>query len=375
VTRFDDALIVPGFVDTHIHFPQIGIMAAHGANLMDWLDTYVFPAEARFGEPGHAVAEARFFLDELLRNGTTTAMVFGSVHRHSVDALFAEALNRNMRLIAGKVLMDRNVPDALRDTPRSGHEDSARLIEDWHGKGRLAYAITPRFAPACSEQQLELAGRLLAENHTVYLQTHLSEDRREIGIVHDLFPNMRDYLAVYERFGLATGRSVFAHGIHLCDDEFARLGAAGSALAFCPTSNLFLGSGLFNHNAAQRHGIRVGLGTDVGAGTSCSLLRTMDEAYKVVRLCGDDLDPFHLFYLATLGGAKALNLDGYIGNFTPGKEADFLILDLAATPLLAHRLAQCRTLAEKIFILSILGDDRLVARTFLAGTQAHARTA
>ena len=373
ITAFPGGLIVPGFVDTHTHYPQVDVIAAHGTRLMDWLDRYTFPAEAAFADPAHAADTARFFLDELLRNGTTTALVFGTVHKGSVDALFKQALARNMRLIAGKVLMDRNAPADLLDTPDSGYADSRALIKAWHGRGRLGYAVTPRFAPTSSDRQLELAGHLLAEFDDVALHTHLSENTDEIAAVAELFPDARDYLDVYDRFGLLGDRSVFAHGIHLSDDAFARLAGAGAALAFCPTSNLFLGSGLFSLADARRHRVTVGLGTDVGGGTSFSLLQTMNEAYKVCQLRHSDLDPVTSFYLATLGGARALNLDRRIGNFLPGKEADFLVLDPAATPLLERRMAACRSLDERLFALSILGDDRVVRHTYLAGALAHSR--
>ncbi|HYS47126.1 MAG TPA: guanine deaminase, partial [Rhizomicrobium sp.] len=303
VKRYPDTLIVPGFVDAHVHFPQVDIIASRGAQLMDWLTQHTFPAEARFGDPHVARETADFFLDELLRHGTTTAQVFATVHKASVEALFESALVRGMRLIAGKVLMDRNAPADICDTAETGYQDSRDLIRAWHGRERLGYAVTPRFAPTSSARQLELAGRLLKENPGVRLQTHLSENHDEIAIVRRLFPDCGDYLSVYEKFGLVTGRSVFAHGIHLSDGEWQRLRRAGSALAFCPTSNLFLGSGLFDSEAARTHHVPVGLGTDVGGGTSLSLLQTMNEAYKVSQLRKAPLDPFQLFNMATLGGA------------------------------------------------------------------------
>lgn len=373
VTEFPGHLIMPGFVDTHIHYPQTDIIASDGKGLLDWLEAHAFPAEAAFADRAHAAETANFFIGELLRNGTTCALVFCTVHKGSVDALFEAAAARNMRLIAGKVLMDRNVPPALRRPPEQGCEESAGLIRAWHGAKRLSYAVTPRFAPACTERQLELAGRLLRQHEGVYLHTHLSEDEKEAELVRRLFPAARNYLDVYGRHGLLTGRSVFAHCIHLGEEEFSGLARAGAAIAFCPTSNLFLGSGLFDLATAQRHGVAVGLGTDIGAGTSFSLPATMNEAYKVARLRGAVADAFGLFFLATLGGARALRLDDRIGNLLPGKEADFLVLDLAATPLLERRLAACRSLAEKLFVLSILGDDRLVRRTYVAGALTHDR--
>ncbi len=373
IASFANALIIPGFVDSHIHFPQMDVIASPGDQLMDWLNEYTFPAEAAFEDPAHGQASARFFLDELLRNGTTSALVFGSVHKASVDALFGEALARNMRIIAGKVLMDRNAPAHLCDTPETGYGDSKALIQKWHGKGRLRYAVTPRFAFTCSEKQLRLAGDLLNEFDDILLHTHLSENEREISLVKELFPQFRDYLDVYDGCGLLANRSVFAHGVHLSADEMKRLSQAKAGVAFCPTSNLFLGSGLFDFARVKKHGIKIGLGTDIGGGTSFSLFQTMNEAYKVCQLQGDYLDAFTSFYLATLGGAELLGLADKIGNFEPGKEADFIVLDLEASPLLARRLKSCRTIEERLFVLSILGDDRAVRRAYLAGDLAYAR--
>ncbi|MEL7028338.1 MAG: guanine deaminase, partial [Pseudomonadota bacterium] len=343
IQTFANALIIPGFIDAHIHYPQGDMIGAYGAQLMDWLERYTYPAEMRFADRDVAEAAAKAFLDELLRNGTTSAMVFATSHEHSVDALFGEALSRDMRLIAGKVLMDRGAPEALLDPLGGGGEASERLIEHWGGRGRLGYAVTPRFAPTSSEAQLAMAGDILARYPDVYLQTHISENSGEIDEVRRLFPNDADYLAVYERFGLVTARSVFAHGVHLDETGFERLARADAALAFCPTSNLFLGSGLLNVDAALRSGVRVGLATDVGGGTSFSMLATMAEAYKVAQLGGSGLDPWRLFYMATLGGAKALRIDDRVGSFEIGKEADFVVFDLAATPLLERRMAAAQS--------------------------------
>jgi guanine deaminase len=373
VQSFPGRLITPGFVDVHIHFPQSDVIAAHGEQLLDWLERHVFPAEAAFADPVHAAEAARFFIAELLRNGTTTALVFGSSHRTSVDALFAEAQRRDMRLIAGKTLMDRNAPDGVRDSVDSGRRDTLDLIDAWSGKDRLGYAVTPRFAIACSDAQLAMAGDILAARPDVWMQTHLAENPAEIARTASLFPAAKDYLDVYDRFGLMGPRSVFAHCIHLDDDAFGRMARAGSAAAFCPTSNLFLGSGLFDFQRAQANGVKVGIGTDVGAGTSFSVLHTLGEAYKVGQLRGHALDPFQAFYLATLGGARALGLGDKIGSLEPGKEADFLVLDPAATPLLARRMAGAASLAERLFALSILGDDRVVEHAFLAGVRQHER--
>ena len=373
VTHHPGALIVPGFVDAHVHYPQIDMIASPGGQLLDWLKNYTFPSEKRFADPEVAADTAAFFLDQLLAHGTTTALVFATVHKGSVEALFDAALKRNMRLAAGKVLMDRNVPADLSDTAETGHAESAELLRAWHGKGRLTYAITPRFAASSTERQLELAAQLLAENPGVLLQTHLSENTDEIALVRATYPGSADYFAVYEKFGLATDRSVFAHCIHLSPDEWRRMGARGSAVAFCPTSNLFLGSGLFDLAAAERAQVRVGLGTDIGAGTSLSQLQTMNEAYKVGQLRQQPLDAFKLFYLATLGGAKALKMDGKIGNFLSGKEADFVILDPNATPLMQRRISHSHSAADKLFALAMLGDDRAVAHTYVMGERAYSR--
>lgn len=373
VTDFSGKLITPGFVDAHIHYPQTDVVAAWGGQLLDWLNTHTFPAEQAFADRAHADEAAAFFCEELLRNGTTSALVFGTVHKTSVDALFEAALSRNMRLIGGKVLMDRNAPAALTDTVETGRADTEALIRAWRGRGRLGYAVTPRFAVTSTDAQLAMAGELAAAHPDVLIHTHMSENLEEIARVGELFPHRRDYLDVYQHYGLVTPRSVFAHCVHSTDDAMIRLRNAGASAAFCPSSNLLLGSGLFSLKQACRCGVTVGLGTDVGGGASFSLLHMMGEAYKVGQLGGEVLDPLHAFYLATLAGARALKLDDRIGNLAPGKEADFLVIDLAATPLLARRTAGAKTIAEKLFVLSILGDDRCIERTYLAGEPAHAR--
>lgn len=373
VSHYPDALITPGFIDTHIHFPQTGMVGSYGEQLLDWLNEYTFPCEGQFADKAHADGVAQIFLKELLRNGTTTALVFGSVHPESVDALFEAAQALDLRLIAGKVMMDRNAPDYLTDTAQSSYAQSKALIERWHGKGRLHYAVTPRFAPTSSEAQLTLAGQLLREYPDVYLQTHLSENLQEIEWVKALFPERSNYLDVYDHYQLLGERSVLAHGVHLCDAECARLAETGSAIAFCPTSNLFLGSGLFNLPQAERFKVNVGLGTDVGAGTSFSLLHTLNEAYKVMQLQGEKLNPFKSLYLATLGGARALRLEDRVGTLQPGTDADFVVLDYHATPLLSYRIAQAKTFEEVLFVLMTLGDDRAVLQTYAAGRRVHSR--
>lgn len=373
--HFQNAMIVPGFVDTHIHYPQIDVIASYGVQLLDWLNNYTFPAEQKFADARHAAFMAEFFLDELLKNGTTCALVFSTVHKSATDALFQAASKRNMRMIAGKSLMDRHAPPELCDTPESGYADSADLIAKWHNKDRLSYAVTPRFAVTSSPEQLQSAGKLLGEHPGVFMQTHMSENKKEIELVRELYPDAKSYLSVYNGAGLLSDHSVFAHGIHLEADEFKSLGQEGAGIAFCPTSNLFLGSGLFDLERACAHGIKIGLGTDIGGGTSFSMFQTMNEAYKVCQLRGAPLDPLKSFYLATLGGAETLNMDQRIGNLLPGKEADFVVLDLKATPLFAHRYALAESVAEKLFVMSILGDDRLVHSTYVLGEPAYKKTA
>jgi len=373
VDDYRGKLILPGFVDLHIHYAQVDIIASYGAQLLDWLERYTFPAEAKFGDSAHAAAAAEFFLDELLRNGTTTASVFPTIHPQSVDAFFAAARRRNMRMLAGKVMMDRNCPADLRDDLVRGEADIRALIDRWHGKGRLGYSLTPRFAPTSSPGQLALAARLLAEIPGLHLQTHLAENRDEVRWVAELFPEASSYTDVYVQAGLIGPRSVFAHAIHMGDADFAALAQAGGAIAFCPTSNLFVGSGLFDLRRARAAGVRIGVGTDVGGGTSYSMLRTLAEAYKVLQLQGVSLAPLEAFHLATLGGAQALGLDDRIGNFVAGKEADFVVLDLAATPVLARRMAVADRLEDRLFALMTLGDDRSVYATYVLGEPDYRR--
>jgi guanine deaminase len=366
-------LILPGFVDAHIHYAQVDVIASYGTQLLDWLERYTFPAEARFADPGHAAATADFFLDELLRNGTTTAAVFPTAHKASVDAFFTAACARRMRMLAGKVMMDRNCPTAVRDDVESAEADNRELIARWHGKDRLGYALTPRFAPTSTPAQLAMTGRLLREFPTLHVQTHLAENKDEIRWVAELFPEAASYYDVYAEAGLVGPRSVFAHCIHMSDADLERMAGDRGSIAFCPTSNLFVGSGLFNLARAQAAGVTVGMGTDVGGGTSYSILRTLGEAYKVLQLVGMNLDPLQAFHLATLGGARALGLADSIGNFAPGKEADFTVLDLAATPVLARRTRIAQGIEEQLFALMTLGDDRSVFATHILGEPAHRR--
>ena len=364
-------LVVPGFVDAHVHYPQMDRIASHGEQLLNWLDRHIFPAEKAFGDRAHADAVASAFVDELLRNGTTSALVFPTVHAQSVDALFEVALARNMRVACGKVLMDLG-PDGLADTVETGRDESEALIRRWHRRGRLTYAVTPRFALTSSDAQLRAAGALLAAHPDVLMHTHLAENVRECAEVAARFPEAQDYLDVYDRFGLVGPRSVFAHGVHLPDRACARLAGSGAGIAVCPSSNLFLGSGFFDFRQADAHGVRIGLGTDIGAGTSFSMPFTAGLAYQAALARGHRLDPFRALFLATAGGAALLGIADRVGALEPGQEADFVVLDTAATPLLARRTAGA-SLAERLFALQILGDDRVIARTYVMGDRVWDR--
>ena len=364
-----DGLIVPGFVDAHVHYPQIECIASHGEQLMQWLERHIFPAEKAFADRTHADNVAAFFLDELLRHGTTSALVFATVHAGSVDALFEAALERDMRIVSGKVLMDLG-PEGLRDTIASGRADTEALIARWRGRGRLGYAVTPRFVPTSSAEQLADSGALVAAHQDVLMHTHLSENPGEIEFVAGRFPEASDYLDVYDRFGLVGPRSVFAHCVHMSDRALGRMAEAGSGIAFCPTSNMFLGSGLFDLASADRHGVRLGIGTDIGAGTTLSMLHTLGEAYRTCQLRGASLDPFRALHLATAGAARIMGVAKRIGGLLPGQEADFVVLNASATPLLARRCAGA-SLHDRLFALQILGDDRSIAATYLRGRRTH----
>jgi guanine deaminase len=367
IVEHGERLILPGFIDTHIHYPQTDVIASGGRDLLDWLQHYTFPAERRFADPVHAGEVAGFFLDELLRNGTTSAQVFCTVHRSSVEVFFHAAADRGLRMIAGKTLMDRHCPDDLRDSAQDGERETRELIETWHGQERLHYAITPRFAATSSIEQLQSAGRLAQQYPDVFIHSHLAENRDEVAWVRQLYPDSRSYLDVYDRYGLLRDRATYAHCIYLDASDRARLAASGAGAAFAPSSNLYLGSGLFDLAASDAAGMRFALCTDVGGGSSFSMLRTMSEAYKVAHLQGQQLSPLRAFYLATLAGARMLGLADRIGRFAPGSEADFIVLDPNATPLLARRMAESRTLAERLLVLMTLGDDRAVAATYVLG--------
>jgi guanine deaminase len=367
-----DSILMPGFVDAHIHYPQTDIIGMGSAPLLDWLENYTYPAEREFSDPAHARAVAEFFLDELLRNGTTTALVFASVHPASVEAFFEAAAARRLRMAAGKVLMDRNCPENLRDTPEAGERDSRELLEAWHGRGRLRYALTPRFAPTSSEAQLAGVGQLARDYPDALIQTHVAENLDEVAWVKRLFPQARSYLDVYDRYGLVRERAIYAHCIHLDQNDRARMAQSGAWAAFCPASNLRLGSGLFDVAAADAAGMRFSVATDVAGGSSFSMLQTLSDAYKVAQLSHQHLSPLRAFYLATLAGARALGIDNHIGRFAVGMEADFIVLDLRATALIARLTARSRTLSEKLMVLISLGDDRTVSRTYILGREARA---
>jgi guanine deaminase len=374
IQHYPEQLIIPGMIDTHIHFPQTEMVGAYGEQLLSWLNTYTFPTEIQFKEKAYAQQIAKLFVNELLKNGTTTALVFCTVHPESVDALFEAAEKHQMRLIAGKVMMDRHAPEALCDSADSSYDDSKALIEKWHGQGRALYAITPRFAPTSTPEQLERAGQLKAEHPDVYVHTHLSENKDEIAWVKDLFPVQKGYLDVYHHYGLTGQRSVFAHCVHLEDDEWQCMHETDSAIAFCPTSNLFLGSGLFPLKKTWQQQVKVGLGTDIGAGTSFSVLQTVNEAYKVQQLQGDKLSAFESLYHATLGGAKALDLDNKLGNFNVGKEADFVVLNLKPTALQQLRQSRAKSLEDSLFALFTMGDDRNIEATYIYGQKAYSQS-
>lgn len=374
VRDYSGKMIVPGFIDTHIHYPQSEMVGAYGEQLLEWLNKHTFPAERRYNDIEYAREMSAFFIKQLLRNGTTTALMFGTVHPESVDALFEAAHNINMRMIAGKVMMDRNAPDYLLDTAETSYTQSKALIERWHRNGRLLYAITPRFAPTSTPEQLAMAQRLREEYPDTYLHTHLCENKDEIAWVKSLYPDRKNYLDVYHHYGLTGKNSVFAHCVHLEEQEWDCLRDSGSSIAFCPTSNLYLGSGLFNLKKAWHKQIKVGMGTDIGAGTTFNMLQTLNEAYKVMQLQGWRMSAYEAFYLATLGGAKALGLDDIIGNFNVGKEADFVVLEPTATPLQQLRYDNSVTLMDKLFVMMTLGDDRSIYRTYVDGQLVYERT-
>ena len=370
-------LILPGFIDAHVHMPQMQIIASYGAELLDWLNDYTFPEETKFQNAQHGRRIARLFFDESLRNGTTTVAAYTTVHKASAEAFFAEALSRDLCVIGGKPMMDRNAPDGLRDTAQSGYDDTKALIADWHGKGRLHYAITPRFAITSTDAQMEATGALMREHPDLHMQTHLSENHAEIAFTQELFAWSKDYTDVYDRYGLLGPKALFGHCIHLSEREADALSDSGSVAVFCPTSNLFLGSGLFDYHRYRRREkpLRVAAASDTGGGTSYSMLRTMDEGYKVIALNGEKLNPLASFWQITLGNARALSLESRVGTLDVGTDADVVVLDARATPIMRLRMETIETLAAELFLLQTLGDDRSVAEVYVAGKPVKATLA
>ncbi|QDZ01405.1 guanine deaminase [Nitratireductor mangrovi] len=365
-------LILPGFIDAHAHFPQMQVIASYGAELLDWLNNYTFPEETRFSDAQHGRRIARLFFDELVRHGTTTVAAYCSVHKASAEAFFAESHARNMLNIAGKVMMDRNAPDGLTDTPQSGYDDSKALIGEWHGKGRQLYAITPRFAITSTPDQMEMAQALAAEHPDCHIQTHLSENHAEIRWTEELYPQAKDYTDVYAQYGLLGRKSLLGHCIHLSDREADAMSESGAVAVFCPTSNLFLGSGLFDYQRYRRrpNPLTVAAATDVGGGTNYSMLRTMDEGYKVIALQGEKLNPLASFWQITRGNAEALSIADRAGTLDEGTDADIIVLDARATPGMRLRMETVSALSEELFLLQTLGDDRAVREVYIAGAAA-----
>ncbi|MCH8465130.1 MAG: guanine deaminase [Roseinatronobacter sp.] len=360
-------LLMPGFIDTHLHFPQMQVIASWAAELLDWLNDYTFPEETRYADPALCARMAGVFLDRLTEHGTTTAVAYGSVHATSAEALFAEAFARNMRLIAGKVMMDRNAPEALRDTAQSGYDESKALIARWHGRGRLSYAITPRFAITSSPAQMDAASALAREYPECYIQTHLSENHAEIALSCQLYPEALDYTDIYARYGLLRENSLLGHAIHLRAREIGALAEAGAKPVFCPTSNLYLGSGLFDDAKLRAAGLVNAIATDIGGGTSYSMLQTLAEGYKVLQLNRQRLHPYRAFDWITRGNAAALGLQDRIGTLEAGSEADLVVLNAKATPAMALRMERARGLMDELFTLQVMGDDRAVVQTYVAG--------
>jgi guanine deaminase len=368
-TDHGEAIILPGFVDAHLHYPQYRMLAAYGKDLLDWLNRYTFIEEQRYADSEFAALAARAFTDELFRHGITSCLAFSTIHPVALDALFNEARARGMAMISGKTMMDCNAPSGLTDTPQRGYDESKALIAKWHGVDRLQYAITPRFAVTSSEAQLEATGALKREYPDLVFQTHLSESDGEIATVARSFPWSRDYTDVYEHYGLLSEKAFFAHGIHLSERELARLSEAGASVVHCPTSNNFLGSGLFGYHRTRNgpHPVTVGIGCDIGGGTSYSMLATMRDAFVVSQLCGARITAYDAFYLCTLGNAQLLHLDHEIGKLEAGHMADLVVLDPKATPLMAARHALSQSLHDVLFALMIMGDDRAVKETWVAG--------
>lgn len=372
--NYTDKLIMPGFIDTHVHFPQLEMVALYGEQLLEWLNKYTFPTEKKYFDKKYCEAQANLFMNELINNGTTSAAIYPTVSTNSVNTIFTQALNRNMRIISGKVMMDRNAPDYLLDSAENSYNESLLLISKWHKHKRLSYAVTPRFAITSSPEELGLARKLLSKYPDLYLQTHVSENKAEIKMVKELYPNSSTYLEVYNSYDLLHKRSIFGHAVYLEDSDYELMNNKKSSIAFCPSSNLFLGSGLFDINKTEYHNIDIGLGSDIGAGTSLSLLKTMADAYKVSQLrkiSSDNndksLNALMGFYYATLGAAKSLDIDSSVGTFKKGYEADFIVLDVNEPSILKQRQNNIQTIDDLLFSLMILGDDRTIESVYIMG--------
>lgn len=373
VKHYTDSIIIPGFIDSHVHYPQTEIIGAYGEQLLDWLNNYTFIAEQSFKNKEHASEVAKVFLKEQFRNGVTSSTVYCTVFPQSVDAIFEEAAKYDMRIMAGKVCMDRNAPEALLDTPQRSYDESSALIKKWHNKGRAEYVITPRFVPTSTPEQMEMMQALAEENPDMLIQSHVSENVNEVAWVKDLCPKAKDYTDAYAQYGLVRPRAIYGHGIHLTDRELSVFSETGAAVAHCPTSNFFLGSGCLNVKKLRdkKRPVHVGLATDLGAGTSFSMLQTMNEAYKAAQMNGTPYTSLHSFYLASRGTAEALGLQDKVGTIAVGMEADLTVLNLKSTPIINYRMKYAKDLEEALFIQMTLGDDRAIAATYVAGKEVY----
>ena len=373
VKHYTDSIIIPGFIDSHVHYPQTEIIGAYGEQLLDWLNNYTFIAEQGFKNKEHASEVAKVFLKEQFRNGVSSSTVYCTVFPQSVDAIFEEAEKYDMRIMAGKVCMDRNAPEALLDTPQRAYDESSALIKKWHNKGRAEYVITPRFVPTSTPEQMEMMQALAAENPDMLIQSHVSENVNEVAWVKDLCPKAKDYTDAYAQYGLVRPRAIYGHGIHLTDRELSVFSETGAAVAHCPTSNFFLGSGCLNVKKLRdkNRPVHVGLATDLGAGTSFSMLQTMNEAYKAAQMNGTPYTSLHSFYLASRGTAEALGLQDKIGTIAVGMEADLTVLNLKSTPIIDYRMKYAKDLEEALFIQMTLGDDRAIAATYVSGKEVY----
>lgn len=376
VVHYPNSIIMPGFIDAHIHFPQVEIIGSYGEQLLEWLAKYTFPTEAKFSDELHAATIAEFFVEELKRNGTTSASIYCTSAPESVEAIFQSAAQDNMLILAGKMMMDRHAPKNILDTPKSSYDDSKKLLEKWHKKGRALYTVSPRFALTSSPEQLEMAASLMQEYSDVRLQTHISENKAEVQRAMELYPDRKNYTDIYDYYGLLDQRAIYGHAIHMSESEWRRFHETGANVAHCPTSNFFIGSGLFDIQTTKQkiRPIRVGLGTDVGGGTSFSMLQTMSEAYKMAQMRGISVNAIQGFYLATLGSAQALGIDDRVGTLTVGHDADLVVLDPRATPLLNLRAQVADSLEELLFVLMICADDRAIEATYIAGEQVYERS-